>query len=373
MRKKILAILLTISMSLFLGACESKEDKIQEEGDQQEALMEKEAEEEEESKPEIKEESGKRVAVLFSDEEKNRREESDLLRDKLGESGHEVKMYYAHEESDRQKEQLQKVLDEDLQVIVVEPVAVQGMKEELQRAAELGISVISYDKLLIDTEDVYAYVSFDYYKQGMKTGQRIIEEKNLANAGADEPLFMEVFTGGIYDVTGRIFYMGLTKELSDYLDKGMIISKSGRNTFESASIEGRNREKAEEKCREILETYYSEEPVDIICTTFDDMTEGVCMALEKDFYELTGEDAEEVPEKPWPLVTGGRYLPVTAGRIREERQSFSFETDRKELADVCAKVVESCLKDEKLEDASQMYDNGAKIVPAYLTKMDVID
>ena len=67
-----------------------------------------------------------------------------------------------------------------------------GQKIEL-KAKEAGIPVISYDRLLMNSDAVTYYATFDNYKVGQKQGEYLVDALDLDNQ--DGPFNIELFTG----------------------------------------------------------------------------------------------------------------------------------------------------------------------------------
>lgn len=379
MKNKILTVLFAISVSLFLGACESKEDKIQEEGDKQEALMET-AEEEEESAPEINKETGQKVAVLFAGQEFQMKEEREQLQESLEKEGYVPVFAYGNGNAESQQKQLEKALKGEVQALVISPVAGGEMGQLLEKAKEQGIPVIAYENLLMDTEAVTSYVTFDFYGQGQAMARELIKKAGLEEKEWETAVTIEIFLDSTSNINNRVFYLGLMEELSPYLEEGRLVCLSGRDTFEKAALEVSGQKKIEAACEEVLERFYKEQPLDIVCVSSDMLAKGVCGALERAEYKMKDEEdkeeekaSREEEEKEWPLVCGGHLSLSAENRIRAGKQAFSFYEDRLALAKSCAEAVSHALKEESTKDLSRQYDNGTQIVPAYLTDTSMVD
>lgn len=372
MKKRIPGALALLGLSLFLAGCSSKTDKIQEEGDRQEALMEQEQEEPEEEQEKSEEtEADQKVTVLLAGK---RGDENSFLREKLREEGYQVQIRYAGMDAKTQEEQLREAVEEQTQAVVLEPVALYGMEDVLQEAGQAGIGIVSYGRLLMDTEHVDAYVTYDAYEQGTELGSQTEERLELKEHTAEDPVTIEIFLGGGEDRNDEVFCMGLLEVLSPYLEEGTLVSRAGRDTLQEMEVKDGSAENAGDELGQLLETSYEGEAPDVICVSADALAQGICKALEKAGYkapaeedstEKTEEDSADRAEAGWPLVMGGRLSVQAANRIGTGRQALAFYQDTEGLADACARALEEYFAGEISEDVSMEYDNGVQIVPAY--------
>lgn len=364
MKRKILGFVLLLSTGMLLGACSSKTDKIQEEGDQQEALMEQaEEEEQDEDGQETEDASDQKILLLRSGQKSV---EGNVLRDTLQEAGYQVQVEYAEMDGEKQKEQLEAVKEDQVQAVVIEPVETDGMEEFLKEIDEAGIGIICYGRLFSDTEAVDAYVVNDYYDQGIQTGQQMEELRDLKDRTREEPVTMEVFLTEEENINDHVFYLGLMDVLSPYIEEGIVVSRAGRDTFPEMTVENGTKENARMLCEEILEEYYQDNAPDLVYVSDDAMTQGICSVLEMEEDAAAGDEGgEERTEQEGPLVIGQGFSLLTANRISTGRQVAAFCQDTEKLADCCLQALQDYFSGEESDDISREYDNGVEIVPAY--------
>lgn len=376
MKKKLPGIFLMLSLGLLLGACSSKTDKIQEEGDQQEALMEQEeTEEENEESQEQEKVSGQQITVLLAGEKE---EQETVLSDLLLEEGYQVQTEYAGMDSKTQAQQLEKAARAQAAAVVVEPVKTSGMEASLEKAAEAGVGIICYGQLFMNTEYVDAYVVNDHYEQGVQTALQIEELQDLEHRTEENPVTLEIFLEDGNNINDQVFYLGLMGTLATYVEDDVLVIRSGRDTFQEVTVQDSSKENARVLCEEILEDFYQEDGPDVIYASGDLMTQGVCSALDKAGFAVPGETGEEegtdqsrekadteetVPE--WPMVIGSGFTVLTANRISTGRQTMAFHQEEDALAECCVQALEEYFTGEQSDDVSSEYDNGVEIVPAY--------
>lgn len=111
------------------------------------------------------------------------------MKARLEELGYEVFLQYAEDDVQVQLAQIETMIAMDVDCLVVAAVDSSALINALKTAKEVGIPVISYDRLLMNTDSVDYYASFDNEGVGRKIGEYIEEKANLAEA--TEPLTIE--------------------------------------------------------------------------------------------------------------------------------------------------------------------------------------
>ena len=91
------------------------------------------------------------------------------------EKGAEVNVQNANGDIEEQKAQIEYFIQKKMDVIVVICIDANGLQDVIGKAKSAGIKVISYDRLIADS-DVDLYISFDNEKVGMMMGQALIRE-----------------------------------------------------------------------------------------------------------------------------------------------------------------------------------------------------
>ena len=97
-------------------------------------------------------------------------------------AGYEVELTYSDNETDRQVNDIQNLISDGVNLLVVAAIDGEALNTVMDEAAEAGIPVISYDRL-IKSDAVSYYVSFDNYTVGTLQGQYVVDTLDLDNAG----------------------------------------------------------------------------------------------------------------------------------------------------------------------------------------------
>ncbi len=348
------------------------------------------------------------VGVLFPEENEQWKFDADVLSQALEEAGYTPRVEYAQGSPELQISQIEALLDinkentaaeaaeeqeepeeseepksiladsmeepeeqpvtEMLEALVIAPADTYGLEEIVTRANDEKIPVFSYDGLIMGTDGVQYYVTFDRRKTGQQLGEAIVEAAELQKLREENQSRTIEFLMGSQDDVGALFlYNGLMEVLQEYLDDGTLVCRSQETSFDAAGTLRWSGDSAGARLEEILEEYYGDTKTpDILCTGFD----GAAIAA-GEILEGSGivPDSEQ-----WPLITGVGCEAEAVKDIAEGKMLCSIFMDRRVLAEQCAEMVDVLLKgdDPEINDYEQ-YDNGIKIIGTYVCETQLID
>lgn len=347
------------------GEEQQKEKEDSGESDKKEEKKSDSSESEEKSIEEAETDSTGLVAVLLPD--KDQASDGEMLRTELEAAGYEVKVLYADNDGTVQAEQITEMTEEEVSAFIIDPVDAYGLTNSLAMVKEKSIPVFSYDDLIMDSDAISYYVTFNTREIGQALGNAIIENKGLEKAREEKKSYnIEFLMGSTDDIKSLYLYNGVMEVLQPYLDDGTLVCQSGLLAFNDTGILRFSEQEAERRIKTILAEYYQGKTLDIICTSFDQAAYGAANALEN--------VGVEVQSEQWPLITGvGCELDAVKG-IARGSQYCSIFTDREILAKKGTEMVDDYLsgKDPEVTDYEQ-YDNGKKIIGTYTCEIQLID
>ena len=290
-----------------------------------------------------------------------------LLRDgsRTAALGYEVDLQYAEDNPQDQASQIENMIAAGAQCLVIAAVDSGSLTTVEAQAKAAGIPVIAYDRLLMDTDAVSYYASFDNEGVGTAIGEYVKTAKDLdAAREAGESYTIEFFMGSPDDNNAVLLHKGVMDVLQEYLDDGTLVCKTGRTSFEDTCILRWSQETAQQWCENYLTGFYADEDLDIACTAFDGFAYGVKAALQG-----AGYTAEN-----WPLVTGQDAELMACKNILDGTQTASIFKDTGLLADKCVTMVEAVMKGAEPEiNDTTTYDNNVVVVPSYLCTPVAVD
>ncbi len=280
--------------------------------------------------------------------------------------GYKVEMQYAEDDVQAQVSQVENMIAKQADCLVVAAVDSSALVNSLALAKDNGIPVIAYDRLLMDTDAVSYYATFDNKGVGTAIAKYIETSKKLATAKEEGRTYnIEFFMGSPDDNNALFLYNGVMEVLQPYLDNGVLVCKSGRTGFQETCILRWSQETAQQNCENYLSGFYSNDHLDIACSAFDGFAYGIKSALMGAGYTL-GED--------WPLITGQDAELMAVKNIISGYQTMSIYKDTRLLAQKCVSMVQAVLtgSEPEINDTTQ-YNNHVLVVPSYLCTPVAVD
>ena len=272
----------------------------------------------------------------------------------LKDAGYEVDLQYASNDVQTQVSQVETMISNGANVLVIAAIEGSSMGEALDMAKEAGIPVIAYDRLLMNSDAVSYYATFDNYMVGTKQGEYVKSVLDLDNA--DGPFNIEFTAGDPGDNNAGYFFNGAYDVLKPYIESGKLNVVSGQKTFDEVATPLWATETAQTRAENILGSNYADgTKLDVWLCSNDSTAMGVENALEANY---TGE---------WPIITGQDCDIANVKNMLAGKQSMSIFKDTRTLASQVVKMVGQILKGETVDvNDTETYDNGSLVVPSYL-------
>lgn len=311
-------------------------------------------------------EEGKTVGILMPTQSSERWiNDGANMKAQLEEKGYTVELQYAEDDTAMQVSQLENYVGKGVDCLVIAAVDSGVLVNAEAQAKEAGIPIIAYDRLLMDTDAVSYYATFDNKGVGTVIGNYIKENKDLdAAREAGESYTIEFFMGSPDDNNALFLYNGIMEVLQEYLDDGTLVCKSGMTSFEETCILRWSQETAQSNCENILTRYYADEDLDIACTAFDGFAYGVKAAFQGAGYT----------EENWPMVTGQDAEVMATKNIISGTQTMSIYKDTRLLASKAVTMVDAVLQGTEPEiNDTEQYNNGVITVPTYMCTPVAVD
>lgn len=287
------------------------------------------------------------------------------MKAQLEEKGYNVELQYAEDDTAMQVSQLENYVGKGVDCLVIAAIDSGVLVNAEAQAKEAGIPIIAYDRLLMDTDAVSYYATFDNKGVGTVIANYIKEAKDLdAAREAGESYTIEFFMGSPDDNNALFLYNGIMEVLQEYLDDGTLVCKSGRTSFEDTCILRWDQQTAQSNCENILTANYADEDLDIACTAFDGFAYGVKAALQGAGYT----------EENWPLITGQDAEVMATKNIINGSQTMSIYKDTRLLASKAVTMVDAVLQGSEPEiNDTEQYNNGVITVPTYMCTPVAVD
>ncbi|SDB19265.1 multiple monosaccharide ABC transporter substrate-binding protein [Butyrivibrio sp. INlla16] len=272
----------------------------------------------------------------------------------LKDAGYEVDLQYASNDIATQVSQIENMISSGAQVLVIASIDGDSLGTVLAQAKEANIPVIAYDRLIMNSDAVSYYATFDNYMVGTKQGEYIRDQLDLDNA--DGPFNLEIFTGDPGDNNAKFFYNGAVDVLKPYIDEGKLVVKSGQVDFDNVATANWATETAQSRMDAIISANYADgTKLDAVLCSNDSTALGVTNSLEANY---TGD---------WPIITGQDCDVANVKNMIAGKQSMSIFKDTRDLAAKTVEMVDAIMKGtEAPVNDTKTYDNGTGVIPSYL-------
>lgn len=372
MRKKVLGILLIAVMLISFGGCSSSKNVSAPGNNQTGANTGKEdtgsAKDTDAGKKAYK------VGISMPTKSLERwNRDGSYLKQQFEALGYTAELTYSDNDSDQQVNDIQNLIADGVNLLVIAAIDGEALSTVLQDAKEQKIPVISYDRLIMNTDAISYYVSFDNYTVGKLQGQYIIDTLDLANAG-DKTYNMEITSGDPADNNAKFFYNGALDTLKPYIEKGTIKIPSGQKEFEEVATASWDTATALDRMQNILASYYANgTQLDIALCSNDSTALGVAQAIESDY-----------AGKNWPLITGQDGDIANLKNLLDGKQAMTVYKAVANEAVVTVALAQEILSGNTPNDSllskfqcectydTSSYLNGSGVVPSYLLVPDVV-
>ena len=297
---------------------------------------------------------GQKVGVSMPTKDLQRwNQDGDNMQKLLEEAGYSVDLQFASNDVQQQLNQVTNMINNGCEVLVIAAIEGSSLGSALDLAKEKGIPVIAYDRLLMESDAVSYYATFDNYKVGTVQGTYIKEKLDLDNA--EGPFNLEITAGDPGDNNALYFYQGAIDVLKPYIDAGKLVVKSGQIEFTDVATPTWKTEVAQNRATTVLANYADGSNIDAWLCSNDSTALGVTNALED------GYDGE------WPIITGQDCDKSNVKNMIAGKQSMSVFKDTRTLAAQVVKMVGQILSGETVDVTdTETYNNGKITVPSFL-------
>ncbi|MBO4456499.1 MAG: sugar-binding protein [Butyrivibrio sp.] len=272
----------------------------------------------------------------------------------LQEAGYEVDIQYASNDVPTQVSQIENMINSGAKVLVIAPIEGDSLGTVLEQAKENGVAVIAYDRLIMNSDAVTYYATFDNKMVGTKQGEYIRDKLDLDKAAG--PFNLEIFTGDPGDNNAQFFYGGAMEVLKPYIDEGKLVVKSNQVDFDKVATPGWATEAAQARMDAIISANYADgTKLDAVLCSNDSTALGVENSLASNY---TGD---------YPIITGQDCDVANVVNMIKGLQSMSIFKDTRELATQTVKMVDAIMKgSEAPVNNTDDYDNGTGKIPSFL-------
>ncbi|WNM27699.1 sugar ABC transporter substrate-binding protein [Demequina capsici] len=298
--------------------------------------------------------------------------DGDAVKSQLEDLGYTVDLQYGNDDIPTQAQQIDQMITNGANLLIIAAIDGTALASQLQTAADNGIKVIAYDRLIRDSANVDFYVTFDNFEVGVQQATSLLVGLGILNEDGSQgtatgPFNIELFAGSPDDNNAGFFFNGAMSILQPLIDDGTLVVKSGQTDFDTVAILRWQQETAQKRMEDLLTSTYSDgSKVDGVLSPYDGLSRGIITALSNAGYPATIADG-------FPIVTGQDAEIASVKLINDDVQFSTIFKDTRKLAAQAVTAADDFLKGTEPEaNDTTTYDNGVKVVPSYLLKSDIV-
>ena len=293
------------------------------------------------------------------------------FKEALNAAGYDAEILFSQGSSAKEKENVEALITKGVKVIIICPQDGTAAAAAAEAAREAGVKVISYDRLIRDTDAVDYYVTFDSVAVGAQQAQYLVDNAT----GTAHPLYL--YAGASSDNNAFVFFEGAWSVLQPKIADGTFVIKNSSEAValkdkatltrdEQAKILGQittnwDFNTAKNLAEANLTTAKAADKGDVFILAPND---GTARAIADAFgadtdvtsFKVTGQDAEKASVQY--VIDGKQSMTV-------------FKDVRTLVKDAIAAAV--ALLEDKTPTAKGAYNNGSVDVPAIQSEVVTVD
>ena len=309
--------------------------------------------------------------VLPTKEEPRWIQDEGRFKEALVAEGYEVEILFSQGDSAVELTNVQSLISKGVKVIIICPHDGTAAAAAANEAAEAGVKVISYDRLIRETDAVDYYVTFDSIAVGAQQAQYLVDNAT----GTGNPLYL--YAGAASDNNAFIFFRGAWGVLQPKIADGTfyIVNSSEAVTLQDKAELSRDEE------AQIIGQITTEWDFDTAKTLAESNLTAATSADKGDVFLLAPNDgtARAIadafgvdPEVTKFYVSGQDAEMASVQYIIDGKQSMTVWKDVRTLvADAISAAV--TLLEGGTPEAKGSYDNGAADIPAIQSAVVTVD
>ncbi|MBQ1713065.1 MAG: sugar-binding protein [Treponema sp.] len=282
------------------------------------------------------------------------------MKKELEAAGYFVDLQYANNDIAQQTSQIENMLTQGDSILVIASIDGSALKGVLDTAKKQGVKVIAYDRLIMNSDAVTYYATFDNYKVGTIQGTYLVDNLKLKERTADDPAYIELFTGSPDDNNIHFFFGGAMDVLKPYFDSGVLVCPSGQTSEAQCATLNWSTEAGQKRMENLISAQGygpAGKKLDAVYSSNDSVAQGITNALVAAGYTAAN----------FPLVTGQDCDKPSVKNMIAGTQAMSVFKDTRTLASQVVKMVDAIAKgSEPPINDTKTYDNGTGIIPSFL-------
>lgn len=282
------------------------------------------------------------------------------MKKELSKAGYAVDLQFANNDIALQTSQIENMLTKGCKILVIASIDGSALKGVLDTAKQQNVKVIAYDRLIMNSNAVSYYATFDNYKVGTLQGNYLVDNLKLKTRSKDNPAYIEFFTGSPDDNNINFFFGGAMDILQPYLNSGVLVCRSGQTSKAQCATLNWSTEAGQKRMENLIASQKygpNGTKLDAVYSSNDSVANGITNALVAAGYTA----------KNFPLITGQDCDITSVKNMIAGTQAMSVFKDTRTLASQVVKMVDAIAKGSNPPvNDTKTYDNGTGIIPSFL-------
>ena len=309
--------------------------------------------------------------VLPTKDEPRWVQDEQRFKDAIADSDYTSEILFSQGSSAKEKENVETLINKGIKVLIICPQDGDAAASAVEAAKKEGITVISYDRLITNTDAVDYYVTFDSIAVGAAQAQYLVDNAK----GSDVPLYL--YAGAASDNNAFLFFEGAWNVLQPKIADGTF---KIANSSEAEALKDKaelSRDELSKIIGQVTTNWDANESKNKAQTHLtavsDDLKGDVAILAPNDgtarsIADVFGSDSAVTSF----LVTGQDAEKASVQYIIDEKQSMTvFKDVRTLVKDAMGMAIE--VLDDKTPETTGSYDNGSTEVKAKQTDVIVVD
>lgn len=285
--------------------------------------------------------------------------------------GYRAQVQHADANQSIQNRHIQSFLTVGAKLLIVGSIN-EEVAPAIAEAAQKGVAVIAYDRLIPNSADYDYYITFNNYKVGVLKGQCLASALELDETTPEEPKYITLFAGSPTDGNAFFFFDGAMSVLNPYIDKGALKvvgpyprTSADRENFLKVATDNWQGTVAKARMEALLKNEAANVTLNAILAPNDHIARNIIEAVK----------ADPKYRDKLPLITGQDAEFESAMMIKNGQQLCTIFKNTAKLAEAAIILADQILKGQTPNipgaelatgDLEKIGDTGKKVVKAYL-------
>lgn len=291
-----------------------------------------------------------------------------LVKDKFA-----AEIMYSQRSSDLERTNIDSLINKGMKVLIISTPESTAAASAIEEAHKNGVTVICYDRLILNTDAVDYFVTFNFHKVGMAQAQYLLDHTEPGSKG--NSLFL--YAGAPSDNNAFLIFGGAWEVLQPKIVDGTFII---RNSSKAVALQNK-KELTRAEMSEIIDQITTDWDFDVAkkraadnLTMLKDSEKGVCFVLSPNdgTARSMGDEFAKDSAVTKYYTTGLDAELASLQYIVDGKQSMTVFNDTDTLEKDVLALADRILKGER-PVMTAFSDNGKKQVPAQQSAITAID